>query len=121
MYADALGRRLRVFPAAEACDLGAAVCAAAAAAGGGGAALLAAQGRAVSAALAAGGGERVYEPAGAGRGREAYEELYALYREMHDAFGGVDGSGLGGVGSVMKRLIAIREAALAGAGGGGRS
>ena len=37
-----------------------------------------------------------------------YNELYAIYRELHDEFGGVRNADLG---SVMKRLLAIRTRA----------
>jgi L-ribulokinase len=37
-----------------------------------------------------------------------YDELYALYRELHDAFGGV-GRASADLGSFMKRLLVIRE------------
>ena len=37
-----------------------------------------------------------------------YDELYAIYRELHDAFGGVPGA-RADLGSVMKRLLAIRD------------
>jgi L-ribulokinase len=40
--------------------------------------------------------------------RAAYDELYALYRELHDAFGGVEGA-KADLGSFMKRLLVIRE------------
>lgn len=40
-----------------------------------------------------------------------YDELYALYRELHDAFGGVSGA-RGDFGTLMKRLLAIRERAV---------
>jgi hypothetical protein len=39
-----------------------------------------------------------------------YDELYGLYRELHDAFGGV-ASGRPDLASVMKRLLAIKERA----------
>ena len=47
---------------------------------------------------------------------DVYNRLYALYRELHDAFGGVtlQPSGLG---SAMKRLLAIRDDVVARAGG----
>ena len=35
-----------------------------------------------------------------------YNELYAEYKKLHDAFGGVEGVDLGGV---MKRLLEIKE------------
>ena len=37
-----------------------------------------------------------------------YNDLYAEYKKLHDAFGGVGASDLGGV---MKRLLEIKEAA----------
>jgi len=37
-----------------------------------------------------------------------YDELYALYRELHDAFGGVEGA-KADFPSFMKRLLVIRE------------
>ena len=40
--------------------------------------------------------------------RRTYDELYALYRELHDAFGGVPGA-TADLGTAMKRLLAIRE------------
>jgi L-ribulokinase len=40
--------------------------------------------------------------------RAAYDELYALYRELYDAFGGVEGA-TADFGSFMKRLLVIRE------------
>ena len=41
-----------------------------------------------------------------------YDELYAVYRELHDAFGGVPGS-TPDLGGVMKRLLAIKKTAVA--------
>jgi L-ribulokinase len=37
-----------------------------------------------------------------------YDELYALYRELHDAFGGLPAA-RADLGSLMKRLMALRE------------
>ena len=81
-------------------------------------------GSAISAAVAAGadaGGHATFETA-QGRmsslkekrfdpdpkARAPYDELYALYRELHDAFGGVEGT-TADFGSFMKRLLVIRE------------
>ncbi|HEX2452062.1 MAG TPA: ribulokinase [Vicinamibacterales bacterium] len=36
-----------------------------------------------------------------------YDELYAIYRELHDAFGGVSGA-RSEIGSLMKRLLALK-------------
>jgi L-ribulokinase len=42
--------------------------------------------------------------------RRVYNDLYAIYRELHDAFGGVAGASPD-LGSIMKRLLAIKERA----------
>ena len=42
------------------------------------------------------------------RARTVYDELYVLYRELHDAFGGVEGA-RSDLASFMKRLLVIRE------------
>jgi L-ribulokinase len=42
--------------------------------------------------------------------RALYDELYALYRELHDTFGGVPGA-RADLGTLMKRLLAIKERA----------
>ena len=39
-----------------------------------------------------------------------YDELYGMYRELHDTFGGVKGA-TADLGTLMKRLLAVREAA----------
>jgi L-ribulokinase len=41
--------------------------------------------------------------------RAAYDRLYGIYRELHDVFGGVAPAGGVDLGSVMKRLLAIKE------------
>jgi L-ribulokinase len=38
----------------------------------------------------------------------AYDELYRMYRELHDTFGGVPGA-KGDLATLMKRLLAVRE------------
>src|SRR5512143_3760082 len=48
------------------------------------------------------------EPAAA----RVYDELYGLYRELHDSFGGVPGA-KADLPSLMKRLLAIREREIA--------
>jgi L-ribulokinase len=40
--------------------------------------------------------------------RAAYDELYAIYRELHDLFGGIPGANAE-PGTLMKRLLAIRD------------
>jgi L-ribulokinase len=43
--------------------------------------------------------------------RPVYDELYGIYRELHDAFGGVEGA-RADLGMVMKRLLMIKERAV---------
>jgi L-ribulokinase len=45
---------------------------------------------------------------------QVYDRLYGIYRELHDTFGGVPGA-RGNLGTVMKRLLAIKEQAVAAA------
>jgi L-ribulokinase len=40
--------------------------------------------------------------------KAVYDELYSMYRELHDTFGGVAG-GKADLATVMKRLLAVRE------------
>ena len=47
-----------------------------------------------------------------------YDELYAIYRELHDVFGGVPAEGAA-LPTVMKRLLDVRERAVARRLGGG--
>jgi L-ribulokinase len=45
------------------------------------------------------------------KSRAVYDELYGLYRELHDAFGGVSQPAPSNFPTLMKRLLAIRERA----------
>ena len=38
-----------------------------------------------------------------------YDELYSIYRELHDTFGDVRGADTAAVGTLMKRLLAIKD------------
>ena len=49
--------------------------------------------------------EKRFEPDPAAHA--VYDELYAIYRELHDAFGGVPGA-RADAGSLMKRLLALK-------------
>jgi len=106
IYADALGSPMHVAGSPQAPALGAALAAAVAAGGpaGGYDSFEAAQGRMTTVQ------ERAYRPRP--EARRAYDEIYALYRELHDAFGGVAGA-TPGLGTVMKRLLTIRGRAAA--------
>jgi L-ribulokinase len=53
--------------------------------------------------------EKHFEPRPAAT--RTYDGLYGIYRELHDAFGGVPGAHPD-LGSLMKRLLAIKEAAV---------
>ena len=101
IYADVLGHPMLVAGSPQTPALGAAIAAAVAAgaAAGGYDRFEDAQRRMTSLK------ERRYVPyAGAQR---VYDELYALYRRLHDAFGGI--AGPADLGRVMKDLLALQE------------
>ncbi|RMH04415.1 MAG: ribulokinase [Planctomycetota bacterium] len=97
VYADVLGRPIAVAASPEACALGAAICGAAAAGLGGVEELAAAM-------VPPPAREFAPNPAAAA----VYERLYALYRRLHDHFGGVAAVDLS---TVMKELLALRREA----------
>lgn len=96
IYADIIGRPLKVAASDQTCALGAALFGAAAS---GEMTIAAAQENCCRTR------DRVYEPIA--ENQAAYEELYTLYRTLHDAFGSAEWSGK--LDGVMKELIAIRE------------
>jgi L-ribulokinase len=103
IYADVLDCPMKVARSDQACALGAAIFGAVAAgeSAGGFASVAAAQ------AVISGTRATVYRPDPA---RHAvYDALYALYRDVHDAFG--TSTATTNLAHVMKRLIAIRAAA----------
>jgi L-ribulokinase len=106
IYADVLGQPMLIAGSPQTPALGAAVAAAvtAGAAAGGYDSWHEAQDRMTT--LKA----KRFEPAPAARA--VYDELYAIYRELHDVFGGVPGA-RGDLGTVMKRLLAIKARATA--------
>ena len=53
--------------------------------------------------------EKRFEPNAAAHA--TYTELYGLYRELHDTFGGVRTSGAADLGTIMKRLLDVKERA----------
>ncbi len=101
IYADVTGRPMKISRATQTCALGAAICGAVAAGTERGGY------RTVEEAQAALCGVRAkaYQPASAAR--RVYDELYGLYRQLHDAFGRADSTTT--VGRVMKELIELRE------------
>jgi len=110
IYADVLGRPMLVAGSPQAPALGAAIAAAVAAGVHPG--FEAAQQRMTSLKP-----ER-YDPDPAAR--PVYDELYLMYRELHDVFGGAPGAPAGSLPTLMKRLLAERERAVATAAGAAR-
>ena len=101
IYADVTGRPMKVSRSEQTCALGAAIFGAVAAGreAGGFANVPEAQ------AAVCGVKDEIFTPAPSRQ--KVYAELYALYRQLHDAFGTREWSGK--LYSVMKDLIAIRE------------
>ena len=102
IYADVLGYPMHIAGSSQTPALGAAMSAAVAAgaAAGGYDGFEAAQARMASLE------PRAYVP---DPGRKAvYGELYAIYRELHDTFGGVAGA-RADLGTLMKRLLSLRD------------
>jgi L-ribulokinase len=104
IYADVIGQPMLIAGSPQTPALGAAVSAAvtAGAASGGYDDWPAAQDAMTSLK------EKRFEPRPAAQA--AYDELYGIYRELHDAFGGVPGA-RPDLGSLMKRLLAVKERA----------
>lgn len=100
IYADVTGREMRVARSGQACALGAAVAAAVVAGAGAGGH------DSFSSAQAAMTGVKdvVYRPIP--ENHAVYDQMFALYRRLHDAFGGVRTENLS---SVMKDLIVLRQ------------
>lgn len=97
IYADVTGRTMQVAGSSQACALGSAVAAAVVA--GVYPNYPAAQSAMTSLKPVA------YRPQAANR--RVYNELYALYRRLHDGFGGLDGQTP--LGDVMKQLLALKH------------
>jgi L-ribulokinase len=98
IYADVLGHPMLVAGSPQTPALGSAISAAVAA--GRHASFEAAQSRMTSLK------DKQFKPDPAAHA--VYDELYGLYRELHDSFGGVSGA-KADLGSLMKKLLAIRE------------
>lgn len=104
IYADVTGCTMQVSGSAQTCALGAAMAASVAAGSerGGYAGFAEAQAAMTSVK------PDQYEPNP--ENRDVYDKLYSLYRTLHDSFGGVNSEV--NLSSVMKELIAIKEAAV---------
>ena len=105
IYADVLGRPMLIAGSSHAPALGAAISAAvtAGAAAGGYDAWADAQARMTSL------NQKRFEPNAKAHG--VYNDLYAIYRRLHDSFGNV--AGAADLGTVMKQLLAIRATVVA--------
>ena len=103
IYADVLGRPMLIAGSPQTPALGGAIAAAVAAgsAVGGYDSFEAAQQRMTSLK------EHGFIPEHAAQA--VYDELYAMYRELHDTFGGVSAAAGAELGTLMKRLLALRE------------
>ncbi len=101
IYADIIGREMKVSRSAQTCALGSAIAAAVVAgkANGGYNDFATAQ------AAMTGVKEVVYKPIPANQA--VYAKLYKLYKQMHDGFG-VAGNSIG-MANIMKELLDIKE------------
>jgi L-ribulokinase len=99
IYADVTGREMRLSGSSQACALGAAV----------GAAVLAGVHPDFKSAQASMTSlkEIVYRPNSSAH--TVYSKLFKLYRDVHDAFGGVNQNA--DLSHVMKKLLTIKESA----------
>ena len=100
-YADVTGCTIQVAGSSQACALGGAVAAA----------VLAGVYPDFPRAQAAMTSLKAVSYVPAAENQRVYDELYRLYRQLHDAFGGV--SKTADLSGLMKQLIALKEAALA--------
>jgi L-ribulokinase len=106
VYADVLGYPMIIAGSPQTPALGSAVAAAVAAGASAGGHATFEDGQA--AMVKAGATQFTPDPSA----RAIYDELYGIYRELHDLFGGVPGAAAE-PGTAMKRLLAIRDRAAA--------
>jgi L-ribulokinase len=99
IYADVTGRPMKVSRSAQTCALGAAIAAA----------VVAGVHKSYAAAQKAMTGLKPREFKPDPKAHAVYKELYALYKQLHDAFGTKEWNG--NLHGVMKRLIEIRSRA----------
>jgi L-ribulokinase len=97
IYADVTGRPMKVSRSAQTCALGSAIAAAVVAG--------AHKNYASAQKAMTGLKPKIYKPNP--KAHATYKELYALYKQLHDAFGTKDGGGE--LYGVMKKLIEIRS------------
>jgi L-ribulokinase len=101
IYADVTGREMKVSRSAQSCALGAAIAGAVVA----GKASGGYENFADAQAAMCGIKDVTYKPIA--ENHKVYQQLYALYKQLHDAFGVEDGSGK--LANVMKELLNIKD------------
>jgi L-ribulokinase len=101
IYADVTNREMKIARSAQTCALGAAIAAAVAAGGRAGGYDNFEDAQAAMCGLK----ETIYKPIP--ENHKVYQRLYALYRQLHDAFGLKDWSGA--MANVMKELLKIKD------------
>jgi L-ribulokinase len=104
IYADIIGKEMKIARSAQTCALGSAIAGAVVAgAGAGGYATFA-----EAQAAMCGTRKKTFKPVPSDH--VIYDRLYKLYRQLHDAFGTAEGSG--SLYNVMKELLEIRDGQL---------
>ncbi|KPK44175.1 MAG: ribulokinase [Phycisphaerae bacterium SG8_4] len=101
IYADVTGRQMQISRSAQSCALGAAIAGAVVAGAGAGGH----DGFAEAQAAMCGIKDVTYKPIA--ENHKVYQKLYALYKQLHDAFGIRDWSG--SLSNVMKDLLRIKD------------
>ena len=101
IYADVTGRQMQISRSAQSCALGAAIAGAVVAGAGAGGH----DGFAEAQVAMCGIKDVTYKPIG--ENHKVYQRLYALYKQLHDAFGIQDHSGK--LANVMKELLSIKD------------
>jgi L-ribulokinase len=101
IYADVMGRPMKISRSAQTCALGSAMFGAVVAGAEAGGYKRAEEAQAAMAGLK----ERVYEPDP--QARQVYDRIYRLYRQVHDCFGTRQWQGNNF--NVMKEMLAIRD------------
>jgi L-ribulokinase len=106
IYADVMGRPMKISRSSQTCALGSAMFGAVVAGPEAGGYMRAEEAQAAMAGMK----PKVYEPDPAAR--QVYDQLYRLYRQVHDCFGTTQWRGNNY--NVMKELLAIRDGVRAG-------
>ncbi|MBA7477291.1 Ribulokinase [subsurface metagenome] len=101
IYADVTGREMKISRSSQSCALGSAIAGAVVAGEKRGGYDNVAEAQAAMCGIK----EQTFKPVP--ENRQVYQELYRLYKQLHDAFGLADYSGT--LANVMKKLLSIKE------------